>query len=539
MGWQDPAPTLEQLYAQQHNNDFPNIRKPVNSNPVIQTGTTGSGQSMTPTYANYQDELAKNPSVAMNQDAPQAEKARYREEQLQAQKPGPNAGWEQWAHYINNFYGTQALAQLSGQGWFNQFKMSPEEQQGLGSFIRTKQDRPDDIFFGNTGLDTMQVLMMIGGAAVGGASGWAGGAAGGAAEGTGAAVYGGLDNAAVAGADYGLGATGTGTGTGLGEMYAQGGNTAMDFTPSAGTSMPPAQGLSPAELQNMGLQQSTTNPGLWQQPGNLMPPAVPYTETGLDTNYEKPVVNSGSSLDNGPGMETDSTGGYTNDPNYTPGSNEPMMQQDFNSPVNSGASSGSVGQGGINPSGGSSNPNSGFGWNPQTVQAGLGVGGGLYSIYNYGQQKKSLEEQRRMMEQQQSQNAQLQQMQQGNWDLVDQYLRDPMALLRNNPGYLASVDFVEKEGRRQAAKGGYNISGNKGHYLADVLGKNAESWYNRAWTPIRDAAGLGRPDQSAQLDQGQMNATNTINNAKNQLTHRLFETGTAAVPSLFKMFESA
>lgn len=121
-----------------------------------------------------------------------------------------------------------------------------------------------------------------------------------------------------------------------------------------------------------------------------------------------------------------------------------------------------------------------------------------------------------------------------NWDLVEEYLRNPMEILKKNPGYLASVDFLEKQGRRQMASQGYTGSGNLNYYLADTLGKNANSWFNQAWQPIRDAAGLARPDQSAALGGVNVAAQGQIHTAKQNALGDLFNVGAKGIDSIFK-----
>lgn len=160
----------------------------------------------------------------------------------------------------------------------------------------------------------------------------------------------------------------------------------------------------------------------------------------------------------------------------------------------------------------------------------LQLGGGLYSLANAEDMEDSMDAQMKAMQAQQGPRY----PNEMNWDLVNGYLRDPMSVLRNNPGYLASVDFVEKEGRRQMAKGGYNVSGNKTHYLADVLGKNAQNWYEKAWAPIRDAAGLMKDTNAAAIGQVGVNAEGQINQAKQNAVGDLFNAGARALPSIFK-----
>lgn len=122
-----------------------------------------------------------------------------------------------------------------------------------------------------------------------------------------------------------------------------------------------------------------------------------------------------------------------------------------------------------------------------------------------------------------------------NFDLVNQYNRDPMSLLRNNPGYLASVDYTAKAQQRQNAATGRNTSGYGDFLMADVLGKNAENWWKDAWQPIRDSAGLTNP--GAQLN-AQTNAINSINNTKRTSLADMWNQGTKVatqtLPEIFK-----
>jgi hypothetical protein len=339
---------------------------------------------------------------------------------------------------------------------------------------------------------------------------------------------------------YGAGAGAAGAAEGAGASAAAGGSAAG----GAGYSMPAATAMSGAELGGMGLEQMGA--GVWAQPGAtgfLGAPSSASFGTQLGgQNYSAPVdqvqpTNIGGEAT---GLETNEFGGYPNDPNYNPaqqnfGPNEPMMQQDFSSPVNSGA--GPAGGGGLEGMGaqgggatGGGAGTGGFGLNADTALRGLGVGGTLYNLYQQNQFQGDVKDAMTQA------NSQPEYDYSQNWEQVQRYLNDPMSLLRNNPGYLASVDFVEKEGRRTAAKGGYNLSGNKSHYLADVLGKNAQKWHEAAWAPIRDAAGLQRPDQSANLGTMNLNAMNAINRSRTQAVGSLFDATGKALPDIFRMF---
>jgi hypothetical protein len=124
-----------------------------------------------------------------------------------------------------------------------------------------------------------------------------------------------------------------------------------------------------------------------------------------------------------------------------------------------------------------------------------------------------------------------------NDDLVNQYLRDPMAMLRGNAGYQASVDYLDKATRRTAAGQGYTASGNKDHVMADVLGKNAMSWMDKAWTPIRDAAGLGRPDAAAQFAQVQQEGALKLEEAKRKSREAMMRAAGNAMPDLRALYK--
>jgi hypothetical protein len=341
---------------------------------------------------------------------------------------------------------------------------------------------------------------------------------------------------------YGAGAGAAGAAGAEGASAAAGGTAAG----SAGYSMPAAQALSGAELSGMGLSQMGS--GVWAGSGatgylgapmsaglggaqlggqnySTLAQQAPETslgaESGLDPNFAQ-HTNFGAPQDLNTMASAAPGGGAA--PVANVGGGQQVM------PSGGGGDMTGMPQGG----GVDMTRGSGFGWNPSTVQTGVGIGSGLYGLYNANQANQNTRDALNQM----NQNTAPQYPNQLNWDLVDQYLRDPMSVLRNNPGYLASVDFVEREGKRMAAKGGYNVSGNKGHYLADTLGRNAESWYNRAWAPIRDAAGLGRPDLSVQLGQAGMNAQNTINQTRNRAVSDMFNAGTKAIPDLFRMFSN-
>lgn len=525
MGWQD-GPSL-------------------NPQGQISLGYTGVGQDRREVFGGLADLQAQRPNdwwqTPDARTMPQAQEAKMASEK--ANRPGPNASWIDWAEHIRNYFGVGAVAELARQGVFNPLLKSPEDQQNFGAYVaaRQREVNPDDIFGGNmTRISPGQAAQMFVGGLFGAAAGGAGAALGSEA-GTGTSV--GADAAMAGGGEVGsgyaasapgwAGSSGT-TGFSIGDSLATGGNTSSDFIASGAEPQYIAQYSTPSSVK-YGFDASgqwaptSSTPAMtfsgeapsWAGGQMLEGSTLSNIGTGASTNF--------SSLEQQPQQNPSEIGMEQPAPNYGPSEIPPNYGATNSVPPSGGGSAG--------PSGGGAS-STGFGWNPQTVQAGLNVAGGLYSIYNYEQQKKMLQDQQAKSNAAMDDAEKLRQMQMGNWDLVDQYLRDPMALLRNNPGYLASVDFVDKEGRRMAAKGGYNVSGNKVHYLADILGKNAESWYNKAWAPIRDAAGLGRPDQTAQLAQGGLNATNQINQLKNNMVHTAFDAGTRAIPSLFKLFGS-
>lgn len=141
------------------------------------------------------------------------------------------------------------------------------------------------------------------------------------------------------------------------------------------------------------------------------------------------------------------------------------------------------------------------------VRDGLSLGGGLYNLYQANQTGNAIQDSLNQANQQAAQN----QFPYGQYrGLVDQYMNDPMSLLRNNPGYLASVDYLRKAGQRQMAGKGFNNAGNKDFYLADVLGKNAQSWWRDQWQPIAQTAGVTKENDPARLASVQANAMNSI-----------------------------
>lgn len=174
------------------------------------------------------------------------------------------------------------------------------------------------------------------------------------------------------------------------------------------------------------------------------------------------------------------------------------------------------------------------GWNTKDMaQVGLGGAGALYNLYTAD---KANDATRAALDAAANATAQQQYPHQQNWDWVNKYLNDPMSVLKNNPGYEASKEYLTKAGLRQMAGTGYNNSGNSNYYLADVLGKNAQKWYSDAWQPIRDAAGVQNFPNMAQLagaqTQGQQNiATNQRNSVGD-----IVNVGSKAIPGIMDYF---
>lgn len=159
------------------------------------------------------------------------------------------------------------------------------------------------------------------------------------------------------------------------------------------------------------------------------------------------------------------------------------------------------------------------------IQTGLG----LYELY---QADKSQDYYQDILNQLNSENYDYRQ----NDDLVNSYLRDPMALIRQNPGYQASVDYLTKQGQREMAAKGMMGSGNISYYLADTLGKNANDWYNKMWAPIRDSAGLQR--DRGKLDQVGFAAQNATSDAQRRARGEIFNAGARLLPDIFKWTNS-
>lgn len=171
--------------------------------------------------------------------------------------------------------------------------------------------------------------------------------------------------------------------------------------------------------------------------------------------------------------------------------------------------------GGLNTPGGPSGPPS-TGGIGATIPTGLGMardalglGSGLYSLYQANQSAGDIQNMLNQTNQQAQQDAFPHSQYRG---LVDMYMNDPMALLRNNPAFQASQDYLLKAGQRQQAAKGYTGSGNINYYLADTLGKNANQWWKDAWTPISQAAGVENRIPHAELAGVQANAMNAISN---------------------------
>lgn len=161
--------------------------------------------------------------------------------------------------------------------------------------------------------------------------------------------------------------------------------------------------------------------------------------------------------------------------------------------------------------------------NPDTY----GVAGSLYQMYQANQAQDAYEEMLREMNSDQYDYRQ-------NDDLVQQYLRDPMGLLKKHPGYQASVDFVTKQGMRQNAAKGYSGSGNASYYLADTLAKNASDWHEKLWNPIAQSAGLSNYPNKSALGQVGVNAQSQIDRAERSASHEIFNAGRKLLPEIFK-----
>ena len=145
------------------------------------------------------------------------------------------------------------------------------------------------------------------------------------------------------------------------------------------------------------------------------------------------------------------------------------------------------------------------------AQTGLLGASTLYNMYQNDQANDATQNALNQANQTAKENAYPYQQ---NWDWVNKYLNDPMSVLKNNPGYLASLDYLTQAGDRLMAGKGYNLSGNKFQYLANTLGQNAQKWYSDAWTPIRDAAGVQNYPNPAGLAQAQIAGQGQI--AQNQ-----------------------
>lgn len=166
--------------------------------------------------------------------------------------------------------------------------------------------------------------------------------------------------------------------------------------------------------------------------------------------------------------------------------------------------------------------------NLKMAKDGLGLAGGLMSLYQSGQTEDEL---RKLIE---AGKAPPSYDYSQNWGLVNEFMNDPMGMLRKNPGYLASVDYLTNQEGRRSAGAGLTNSGNRVYNTANVLGNNAEKWYQDMWTPIKDAAGLARPDQSASLLQSQTNAIGQINKTKSDALGDVFKKGADFLPGAFK-----
>ena len=161
------------------------------------------------------------------------------------------------------------------------------------------------------------------------------------------------------------------------------------------------------------------------------------------------------------------------------------------------------------------------------AETGLPIAGSLYQMYQADQSKDAYE---KMLAEMNSNQYDYRQ----NDDLVQEYLRNPMGLMKNHPGYQASVDFLTKKGSREMAAKGMTGSGNIGYYLADTLGKNASEWHKNLWNPISESAGLANYPNRAALGQVGTNAQTQIDNAQRNAAGEIFRAGSKTLPDIFK-----
>lgn len=161
------------------------------------------------------------------------------------------------------------------------------------------------------------------------------------------------------------------------------------------------------------------------------------------------------------------------------------------------------------------------------AETGLPIAGSLYQMYLANESKDAYDQ---MLSEMNSNQYDYRQ----NDDLVQEYLRNPMGLMKNHPGYQASVDYLTKKGQREQAAKGYTGSGNIGYYLADTLGKNASEWHKNLWQPISESAGLANYPNRAALGQVGTNAQTQIDNAKRNAGGEIFSAASRTLPDLFK-----
>lgn len=117
------------------------------------------------------------------------------------------------------------------------------------------------------------------------------------------------------------------------------------------------------------------------------------------------------------------------------------------------------------------------------------LGGGLGALYNNSQIGAQSKELHDLYSQMQAQNFPFSEFYGQARDFADPNKRYQMML--NNPGYLASRDYVTKaQGRRNAQTGDIK-SGYGDSILADVIGKNAQSWDSQNFDQIKAMTGMG------------------------------------------------
>jgi hypothetical protein len=121
------------------------------------------------------------------------------------------------------------------------------------------------------------------------------------------------------------------------------------------------------------------------------------------------------------------------------------------------------------------------------------------------------------------------------------FMSDPTAYLKNMPGYQASQDYTQQAQARKNAAGGNINSGFGAATLANVLGQNANQWYQSTGQQLGAAAGVGfNPSSYAQASSGSLPyALNTLG-AANKAQGEVFKGATELLgnsrmlPDIFK-----